>query len=56
MNMSQVMLSNCRYFNAPILSESIDLLAFWKANASNYPILSSMAKDYLTVQALGLGF
>jgi hAT family C-terminal dimerisation region len=24
---------------------------FWKANAFNYPILSAMAKDYLTVQA-----
>jgi hypothetical protein len=28
-----------------------NVLEFWKANASNYPILSAMANDYLTVQA-----
>jgi hypothetical protein len=27
------------------------VLAYWKANTFNYPILSSMAKDYLTIQA-----
>jgi hypothetical protein len=26
-------------------------LAFWKANSLNYPVLSAMAMDYLSVQA-----
>jgi hypothetical protein len=26
-------------------------LSYWKAKAFDYPILSAMAKDYLTVQA-----
>ena len=29
----------------------MDILAFWKSNEFNYPILTAMAKDYLTVQA-----
>ncbi len=31
--------------------EGTNVLEFWKNNALNYPVLSSMAKDYLTVQA-----
>ena len=27
------------------------MLAFWKVNQFHYPILSAMAKDYLTIQA-----
>jgi hypothetical protein len=40
-----------RYFNEPLAVDGTDVLQFWKANALNYPILSAMAKDYLTVQA-----
>ncbi len=40
-----------RYFNAPTLPPDSDIHAFWKSNALNYPILSAIAKDYLTVQA-----
>lgn len=28
-----------------------DVLIFWRANAHTYPVLSAMAKDYLTIQA-----
>jgi hypothetical protein len=28
-----------------------DVLTFWKSKKYEYPILSAMAKDYLTVQA-----
>ena len=31
--------------------EGTNVLEFWKKNALNYPVLSSMAKDYLAVQA-----
>ena len=31
--------------------EGTNVLEFWKTNALNYPVLSSMAKDYLAVQA-----
>ena len=27
------------------------VLSFWKGNEFHYPILSAMAKDYLTIQA-----
>ena len=40
-----------RYFNAPKQPRQSHLLSFWKENNQNYPILSAMAKDYLTVQA-----
>jgi hypothetical protein len=40
-----------RYLNAPLAEEGTDVLSFWKTNQSSYPILSAMAKDYLTVQA-----
>ncbi len=40
-----------RYCNAPLAEDGTNVLAFWKANSFNYPILSDMAKDYLTVQA-----
>ncbi len=40
-----------RYLNAPLAPDDTDILEFWKVNAFNYPILSAMAKDYLSVQA-----
>ena len=40
-----------KYFNEPLAVNGTIVLQFWKANAFNYPILSAMAKDYLTVQA-----
>jgi hypothetical protein len=42
-----------RYLNAPLEDDdkSFDILAYWKLHQSSYPILSVMAKDYLTVQA-----
>jgi len=43
--------SNVRYLNAPLADDSTNALEFWNANSFNYPILSAMAKDYLTVQA-----
>lgn len=39
-----------RYFNAPLEDTSVDVLNYWKRNSANYPILSKMAEDYLTVQ------
>jgi len=39
-----------RYFNAPAGVEA-NSLAFWKAHQFDYPVLSAMAKDYLTIQA-----
>ena len=40
-----------RYFNAPLAGVETNALAFWKAHQFDYPILSAMAKDYLTIQA-----
>ena len=40
-----------RYFNAPLADDNTDILYFWKLNSINFPVLSTMAKDYLTVQA-----
>jgi hypothetical protein len=40
-----------RYFNAPLAGVGTNVLAFWKAHEFDYPILSAMAKDYLTIQA-----
>ena len=40
-----------RYFNAPLAEVGTNVLAFWKVNQFHYPILSAMAKDYLTIQA-----
>jgi hypothetical protein len=40
-----------RYLNAPLAEDGTNLLAFWKSNSFHYPVLSTMAKDYLTVQA-----
>jgi hypothetical protein len=37
--------------NAPLAEPGTDILAFWKANEFNFPVLFQMAKDYLTVQA-----
>jgi predicted nucleotidyltransferase len=38
-------------FNDPLAEDGTNILQFWKANTLNHPILSTMAKDYLTVQA-----
>jgi hypothetical protein len=38
-----------RYFNAPLAADGTNPLIFWKAHSMDYPILSSMAKDYLTI-------
>jgi hypothetical protein len=43
--------NNTRYFNAPLAAPNSNVLDFWSGNVYNYPILSAMAKDYLTVQA-----
>ncbi|KAI3656565.1 hypothetical protein MP638_000551 [Amoeboaphelidium occidentale] len=40
-----------RYFKAPLAAPETNVLEFWKSNEYNFPILSAMAKDYLTVQA-----
>jgi hypothetical protein len=40
-----------RYFNAPLAKVGTSALEFWKAHQFDYPILSAMARDYLTVQA-----
>ena len=40
-----------RYFNAPLAEVGTNVLAFWNVNQFHYPILSAMAKDYLTIQA-----
>jgi hypothetical protein len=40
-----------KYLNEPLAVDGTNVLHFWKSNAYNYPILSAMAKDYLTVQA-----
>ena len=40
-----------RYFNAPLAVEGTNALSFWKTNQFFYPVLSAMAKDYLTIQA-----
>jgi hypothetical protein len=47
-------ISKCRYFNSEPLDAKLGpdtVLAFWKSKEFDYPILSAMAKDYLTVQA-----
>ena len=40
-----------RYFNAPLAEEGTNVLLFWKLNQFHYPVLSAIAKDYLTIQA-----
>jgi hypothetical protein len=40
-----------KYFNEPLSADGTNVLSYWKAKAFDYPILSAMAKDYLTVQA-----
>jgi len=47
-------ISKCRYFHSEPLDAKLGpdtVLAFWKSKEFDYPILSAMAKDYLTVQA-----
>jgi len=39
-----------RYFNSPCDSHT-DPLTWWKLHSKDYPILSYMAKDYLSIQA-----
>jgi hypothetical protein len=40
-----------RYFNAPLAEVGTNALSFWRTNQLHYPVLSAMAKDFLTVQA-----
>jgi len=40
-----------RYFDAAKVPLKSNVLEYWKLNCHNYPILSAMARDYLTVQA-----
>ena len=40
-----------RYFNAPLSEDGTYPLEFWKAHSADYPILSAMTKDYMTIQA-----
>jgi len=39
-----------RYLNSPVDSNT-DSLIWWKTHDKDYPILSKIAKDYLTIQA-----
>lgn len=40
-----------RYLVSPAIAEDRDPLAWWKANASDYPDLACMARDYLAIPA-----
>ena len=39
------------YYLALLNEEEIDPLLWWQAYASEFPIISEMAKDFLTIQA-----
>jgi hypothetical protein len=39
-----------KYLALPV-DEEIDPLLWWQAHSSEFPILSEMARDYLTIQA-----
>ena len=39
-----------RYLNSPV-DNTVDPLIWWQTHEKNYPVLSQMAKDYLTIQA-----
>jgi hypothetical protein len=39
-----------RYLNFPV-DNNVDPLVWWKIHEKDYPVLSQMAKDYLTIQA-----
>jgi len=39
-----------RYLEFPI-DEEIELLLWWQAHSSEFPIISEMARDFLTIQA-----
>ena len=39
-----------RYLNSPV-DNNADPLIWWKTHEKDYPVLSQMAKDYLTIQA-----
>ena len=39
-----------RYLNSPV-DNNADPLVWWKIHEKDYPVLSQMAKDYLTIQA-----
>ena len=48
---TQIYFYMCRYQNSPASPRGTDILAFWKSNEVNYPVLAAMARDYLTVQS-----
>jgi hypothetical protein len=37
------------YFQEPIVAANTDVLSYWKENSIRFPILSEMAKDYLSM-------
>jgi hypothetical protein len=41
------------YLNAPAADGGTDALQWWKANATMYPCLAAMARDYLAIPATG---
>jgi hypothetical protein len=43
----------CSYLASPRADMEVDVLSWWKANASVYPRLSEIARDYLAIPATG---
>jgi hypothetical protein len=39
------------YFQEPVVAVDEDILNYWKENRMRFPILSSMAKDFLSMMA-----
>jgi hypothetical protein len=37
------------FFQEPIVAANTDVLSYWKENSIRFPILSEMAKDYLSM-------
>ncbi len=37
------------YFQEPVVADDEDILNYWKENRMRFPILSSMAKDFLSM-------
>ena len=37
------------YFQEPVVAADTDILSYWKENRIKFPILSEMAKDYLSM-------
>ncbi len=40
-----------RYLNSPKANVESNALDYWMTHSEDYPILSAMTKDYLTIQA-----